>query len=146
MAVVYVGLGSNMGNQEQNLASARRIISAHGGLTIVKKSSIIETKPVDYLNQPPFLNQIVIIATDMTPRDLLSFFKTSEADMGRKKTIPKGPRVIDIDILLYDDIILVTDDLVIPHPEIKNRPFILQHLHELSPDMIDPITKKPFNT
>jgi 2-amino-4-hydroxy-6-hydroxymethyldihydropteridine diphosphokinase len=144
MAIAYIGLGSNLGDREKHLANAIQHLLSRCPATILDKSSIIETDPVDYLDQPPFLNQVIVIETSLAPHDLLLTLKQAEADLGRTKSFPKGPRTIDLDILLYDDIMLKTDDLTIPHPEIKNRKFILQHLIELDPDLLDPTTGRKY--
>jgi 2-amino-4-hydroxy-6-hydroxymethyldihydropteridine diphosphokinase len=140
MAIAYIGLGSNLGDRADNLDKAIRRLASRSPVTILERSSILETEPVDYLDQPRFLNQIIKIETGLYPRDLLQALKHAEADLGRKKSLPKGPRSIDLDILLYDDLVLDTPDLVIPHPEIKNRKFILQHLVELDQELVDPVT------
>jgi 2-amino-4-hydroxy-6-hydroxymethyldihydropteridine diphosphokinase len=145
MAIAYIGLGSNLGEREKNLENAIRHLASHSAITILKKSSVIETDPVNYRDQPRFLNQVIIIETYLAPHDLLRELTKAEADLGRKKSFPKGPRTIDLDILLYDDIMLKTDDLTIPHPEIKNREFILRHLVELDPDLKDPETGKKYS-
>lgn len=144
MAIAYIGLGSNLGDRRKNLTDAIQHLASRCPATILDKSSIIETDPVDYLDQPRFLNQVIVIKTSLTPHDLLRELKQAEEDLGRIKSIPKGPRTIDLDILLYDDIMLKTDDLTIPHPEIKNRKFILQHLIELDPDLKDPATGRKY--
>jgi 2-amino-4-hydroxy-6-hydroxymethyldihydropteridine diphosphokinase len=144
MAIAYIGLGSNLGDRKKQLTNAIQHIASHCPVTILNKSSIIETDPVDYLDQPRFLNQVIVVETSLAPHDLLLALKQTEANLGRIKSFPKGPRTIDLDILLYDDIMLQTDDLTIPHPEIKNRKFILQNLIELDPDLKDPATGKKY--
>jgi 2-amino-4-hydroxy-6-hydroxymethyldihydropteridine diphosphokinase len=144
MAIVYIGLGSNLGNREKHLTNAIQYLASHFPVTILNKSLIVETDPVDYLDQPRFLNQVIVIETSLTPHDLLSELKQAEADLGRTKSFPKGPRTIDLDILLYDDIMLKTDDLTIPPPDIKNRKFIIHHLIELDPELMDPETGKKY--
>lgn len=144
MAIVYIGLGSNMGDREQNLGKAVHALVSHPLIRILKQSSILETEPVDYLDQPRFLNTIIVIDTSLSPHKLLETTRGIEMELGRKMTIPKGPRTIDLDILLYGDIILKTADLTIPHPGIKNRPFITQHLVELNPELVDPVTKQKY--
>lgn len=146
MALAYIGLGSNLGNREKQLEKAIAAIASGLPAIILKKSSIIETEPVDYLDQPRFLNQVILIETDLRPHDLLRQLQKTEGDLGRTKSFPKGPRTIDLDILLYDNIIMKTDDLIIPHPEIKNREFVLKHLLELEPDIMDPATGKKYRT
>ncbi len=142
MSVAYIGIGSNLGDRRNQLAMAVNLLAAHRDIRLLRQSSIIETDPVDYLDQPRFLNQVVVVKTVLGPRELLRTLKEAETGLGREKSIPRGPRAIDLDILLYDDIILETDDLSIPHPEITNRPFIMRHLAELDPELIDPVTGK----
>ncbi len=144
MSLAYIGLGSNLGDRNTQLAMAVNRLAAHRDLTLVARSSIAETEPVDYLDQPRFLNQVVAVKTLMGPRELLGILKEAERDLGRVPGIPKGPRAIDMDILLYDDIVMDTGDLTIPHREIRNREFVLRHLVELDPDIIDPVTGKLF--
>jgi 2-amino-4-hydroxy-6-hydroxymethyldihydropteridine diphosphokinase len=144
MAIAYIGLGSNLGDREANLRNAATRMASLPGVSVFKKSSISETVPVDYLDQPRFLNQVIIIETTLSPPDLLAALKRCEAEMGREKSVPKGPRSIDLDILLYDNLILSTEELSIPHPEIKNRPFVMDHLTELHPGLIDPLTGKKY--
>lgn len=140
MALVYIGLGSNLGDRRVNIAKACEELINTGDIELLKESSIEETDPVDYLNQPLFLNQIIIIKTELYPEKILKVVKLIEKKLGRKKTILKGPRIIDLDILLYDNIIYNSRNLIIPHSEIKNRTFILKHLVEINPSLIDPLT------
>ena len=144
MAFVYIGLGSNLGDRKKNIDAAADAIASNPGTVVVKKSTIIETDPVDYLDQPRFLNQVILIETDLTPLDLLRNLQQTETDLGRTRTRPKGPRTIDLDILLYNNIVMETGDLTIPHPQIKNRAFIVKHLIELDPDIVDPLTGKKY--
>lgn len=144
MAVVYAGLGSNVGNRGGYLASARDLIASDAGGVILAESSISETKPVDYTDQPMFINQIIKIETDADPESLLDLFKDIEKKLGRKKRFSKGPREIDIDILLYDNIVYNSERLVIPHAEILKRGFVIEHLLELDPEIEDPITHKKY--
>ena len=144
MPFVFIGLGTNLGNKKANMQKACDCLIGIEGIELVKKSSIEETEPVDFLEQPSFLNQIILIETSLKPEELLKHMQSIESGMGREKIIPKGPRIIDLDILLYDDLIQDTQDLKIPHPEIKNRQFILKHLLELNPDLIDPETGRGY--
>lgn len=140
MSLVYIGLGSNLGDKRANLAKARDELLNIVHVEILKESIIEETEPVDYLDQPAFLNQIILIKTELNPENLLKMLKSIEKRLGRKKTIPKGPRIIDLDILLYDDLVFKSHRLTIPHPEIKNRIFILKQLVEINPSLLDPLT------
>lgn len=144
MSLVYLGLGSNLGDRKQNLQKARLLIEQNTNITIVQESSILETEPVEFIDQPLFFNQIILVTTNYSPFQLHKETIRVEKFMGRKKIIPKGPRIIDIDILLYDDITLKSEGLEIPHPGILNRPFIVQHLVELDPSLCDPMTGKQY--
>jgi 2-amino-4-hydroxy-6-hydroxymethyldihydropteridine diphosphokinase len=144
MPLVYIGLGSNLGDRSVNITKACSELLINRNIGLLKESSIEETDPVDYLDQPLFLNQIILVKTEIHPEQLLKILKLIEKKLGRKKTIPKGPRVIDLDILLYDDIIFNSHKLRIPHPEIKNRNFILKHLIEINPSLIDPLSRIPY--
>jgi len=146
MPRAFIGLGSNLGNREANLENAVKCVSSISRVSVVRKSSVSETDPVDYHEQPRFLNQIIIIETTLSPGELLGQLKQCEVGLGRVKSFAKGPRSIDLDILLYDDIILKTGELSIPHPEISNRPFILKHLVELEPELADPVTGTLYRT
>ena len=144
MALVYIALGSNIGDRGKNLIMAKEILFSKNSITLMKESSIDATVPVDYINQPEFLNQIVLAETNISPKNLLEELKKIEASMGRTGTAPKGPRIIDLDILLYDGTILNTTELIIPHPEIKRRGFILKLLLEIAPDLADPHDGKKY--
>jgi len=144
MAPVYVGLGSNMGDREEYLASARELIISETGSRLIAESSISETEPVEFTDQPMFINQIINIEVSLEPEELLDSFKNIEKKLGRQHRFPKGPREIDIDILLYNNLIYRSERLVIPHPEIINRIFVLQHLVELDPELADPVTSKKY--
>jgi 2-amino-4-hydroxy-6-hydroxymethyldihydropteridine diphosphokinase len=140
MPDIYIGLGTNIGRREENLLKAIEKLGSIDEIEITGRSSVMETEPVDYLDQPSFLNQVVRISTTLEPGRLLDLLKGIEADMGRESSIPKGPRVIDLDILLYEERVIKTETLTIPHPEIINRSFVLKHLLELDPDLVDPAT------
>ncbi len=144
MALVYAGLGSNLGNRAGYIAQAKDLIVSDAGAIIIAESSISETIPVDYVDQPLFINQIIKIETDADPETLLKSFKKIEKKIGRKKRFSKGPREIDIDILLYDNIVYNSKNLVIPHEGILKRGFILEHLVELDPELEDPVTHKKY--
>ncbi|HPS57467.1 MAG TPA: 2-amino-4-hydroxy-6-hydroxymethyldihydropteridine diphosphokinase [Spirochaetota bacterium] len=139
MAAVYIGLGSNLGSREHFLSSARKRIAESAG-DVIAESTVLETKAVDFTQQPDFLNQVVKIETDLDPMQLLETLKRIETEIGRSKTFHKGPREIDLDILLYNGMVLSSDRLVIPHPAIVHRDFVMQHLVELDPELRDPVT------
>jgi 2-amino-4-hydroxy-6-hydroxymethyldihydropteridine diphosphokinase len=136
--VYYLGLGTNLGRRRANLARAGRLLERRG-VEVRRASSIYETEPVDYLDQPWFLNQVLEVRSDLEPADLLSLIKSVEADMKRVPGVPKGPRVIDIDILLAEDMVLETSELVIPHPRLHLRNFVLVPLAELAPSRRHPV-------
>jgi 2-amino-4-hydroxy-6-hydroxymethyldihydropteridine diphosphokinase len=127
---VYIGLGSNLGEREANLASARRRL-VQKGVRILRESSVIETEPWGVLDQPRFLNQVVEAEWLGTPRRLLEAVKEVEREGGRKPTRRWGPRIIDVDILLFGGRHVREPDLVIPHPRLAERPFIHASLDEL---------------
>ena len=130
MAVAYLGLGSNLGRRARNLSAARRRLR-QSGARILRQSRVIETQPWGVADQPRFLNQVVEIEWPGTARQLLRAAKAVERDGGRTPTRRWGPRVIDVDILLFDDQRVDEADLVIPHPRIAERPFVVQSLREL---------------
>lgn len=128
--VAYLGLGTNLGNRRRNLSAARRRLRQKG-VRILRQSSVIETQPWGDADQPKFLNQVLEVEWDETARRLLSAAKAVEREGGRKPTRRWGPRVIDVDILLFGDDRVASRDLVIPHPQIHERQFVLDHLKEL---------------
>src|SRR5712692_4786700 len=130
MAIAYLGLGSNLGRRARNLSAARRRLR-QSGARIVRQSRVIETEPWGVEDQPHFLNQVVEIEWPGSARQLLRAAKTVERDGGRTATRRWGPRVIDVDILLFGDQRINEAGLVIPHPRIGERPFVLQSLREL---------------
>ena len=126
---VFIGLGTNLGNRHQNLKKA--LIKLKTFIKIQHKSSVYESKPVGYKNQPDFFNMVIEGQTKLSPRKLLVQLKKTEKTLGRKKTFKNGPRIIDLDILFYEHTILKRRDLIIPHPEIQNRAFVLIPLTEI---------------
>jgi 2-amino-4-hydroxy-6-hydroxymethyldihydropteridine diphosphokinase len=133
---LYLSLGSNIGDREANLRAAVDRLGA------TRISPIYETEPVDYTNQAWFLNLVAEVQTDRFPRQLLAWTQRIERDLGRVRTLPKGPRTIDIDILLFGNVVMRTDDLEIPHPRMAERLFVLQPLADLAPDLRHPITRR----
>jgi dihydroneopterin aldolase / 2-amino-4-hydroxy-6-hydroxymethyldihydropteridine diphosphokinase len=138
---IYLGLGSNQGNRENNLFEAIDLISKIP-LNNMNQSNVIETEPYGYKKQENFLNMVVEGETKLSPQELLTKIKQIETAIGRKKTFHWGPRIIDIDILFYDDLILNKKELTIPHPDIENRLFVLAPMAEIAPTYIHPILKK----
>lgn len=137
---IWLALGTNLGNRFWNLRDAQNRLS--GQINILGASSIYETAPWGVTDQPDFLNQVIEAETDLQPRELLGFAKQIEKEMGRVPTVRYGPRLIDIDILLYDDEQVDQPDLVIPHPRMAERAFVMVPLAELSPDKMLPGTER----
>jgi 2-amino-4-hydroxy-6-hydroxymethyldihydropteridine diphosphokinase len=134
----HLGLGSNLGRRAANLARARRLLE-RGGLEIVRSSSVYETEPVDYADQPWFLNQALEVRTDLDPAALLRLAKSIESGMKRVPAAAKGPRTIDIDILLAGDLVIDTPGLAVPHPRLHLRNFVLAPLAEIAPEVRHPV-------
>ena len=130
MTTTYIGLGSNLGPRSRNLSAARRRLRQKGA-RILRQSRVIETEPWGVADQPRFLNQVVEVDWPGTPRQLLKAAKQVEVDGGRKPTRRWGPRVIDVDILLFGDLRVERRGLVIPHPRIGERDFVRESLAEL---------------
>jgi 2-amino-4-hydroxy-6-hydroxymethyldihydropteridine diphosphokinase len=135
-SVVYIALGSNLGDRQANLQAA--IQALQPSVRVRECSPVYETPPWGYLDQPAFLNQVVKGETDLSPRELLDLLKRLEAEMGRQKTVLNGPRLIDLDILFYDDLVMDTPQLTIPHPRMRGRGFVLAPLADLAPDLRHP--------
>jgi 2-amino-4-hydroxy-6-hydroxymethyldihydropteridine diphosphokinase len=140
VATVYLGLGSNLGDRKQNLARALELLSQH--LKVEQISSIYETEPVGYEQQPLFLNAVCRISTELNPEKLLRLAKKIEAKLGRTPSFPNAPRPIDIDILLYSNKVFNNQELTIPHPRLAERTFVLVPLAEIAPDLIHPVNGK----
>jgi len=138
---VYLSLGSNLGNREENLRSAIDELP-HAGVAILRLSSFCETEPVDLLEQPWFLNCVVEAETQFDPFMLLRALGEIEMKMGSKKLVAKGPRLIDMDILLYGADTIDTPELQVPHPRMHLRRFVLVPLAEIAPDVVHPALKK----
>lgn len=137
----HIGLGSNIGDREQNLEQAIVLLKKKG-VKILKKSSIYKTSPVGDMEQPWFLNQVLEVQFESEPRAFLQLILSIETEMGRVRTVAQGPRCIDIDILLAEDRIVHSADLHIPHPELVNRNFVLVPLKEIAFDAMHPELKK----
>jgi 2-amino-4-hydroxy-6-hydroxymethyldihydropteridine diphosphokinase len=131
MTTVYIALGTNVGDRERNLREALRLL-AEAGIRILKISSIYETEPVDYLAQAWFLNAVLEAQTDLPALDLLHKLRGIESAMGSNKPFAKGPRLIDLDILLYGDDAIATPELQVPHPRMLERRFVLVPLAEIA--------------
>ncbi|MDR7415318.1 MAG: GTP cyclohydrolase MptA [Armatimonadota bacterium] len=132
----WIGLGSNLGDRHTNLLEALQQLRER--TRIVRVSSVYETEPAYYPDQPWFLNMVAQVETELDPVALFRFLKRIERRMGRQETVRYGPRVIDLDLLLYDDLVLETPELVIPHPRMTERAFVLVPLAEIAPDLVHP--------
>ncbi len=141
MKTAYLGLGSNLGERAANLESAIQRLDSER-VRVTRRSSVWETEPRDLLEQPFFLNQVVEIETDLFPRQLFQHLQRIEREMGRQKRIAKGPRLIDLDILLYGNSIVKSAELEIPHPRMTERRFVLAPLAELAPDLRHPLLRR----
>jgi len=138
--VVYLALGSNLGNRAANLKEA--IASLPPQMEVKAKSDVYETPPWGFADQEMFLNQALRVDTYLKPEPLLKHLKRLEMALGRKKSFPNGPRLIDIDILLYDDLVLFSPALTIPHPRMHERGFVLVPLMDIAPGLVHPVRKK----
>jgi len=140
MVTVYLGLGSNLGERQYNLDRALDFLTQR--LRVQKVSSVYDTEPVGNTNQPRFLNLVCQISTGLEPMALLTLVKGIESKLGRLPHTSNEPRPIDIDILFYGDQIIETPKLVIPHPKLTERAFVLIPLAEIAPDLVHPVTGK----
>jgi 2-amino-4-hydroxy-6-hydroxymethyldihydropteridine diphosphokinase len=138
--VVYLALGSNVGNRVANLKAA--IAALPPQMEVKAKSRVYETPPWGYANQEKFLNQALKVQTYVQPEPLLRHLKRLEVALGREVTFQNGPRVIDIDILFYDDLVFESPPLAIPHPHVHERGFVLMPLMDIAPDFVHPVKKQ----
>ena len=139
MARAYVGLGSNLGDREATLAGAFELLGQRPGIEVVAVSSVRETDPVGYLDQPRFLNGAAVVETSLAPRELLDLLLEVERELGRTRLGPRhGPRTVDLDLLLVDGLVVDEPGLTIPHPRLHERTFALEPLWELDPELVVP--------
>ncbi len=138
MVNVFFSIGSNLGDREYNLQNVIERFKSDRQVTVIGVSSVYETSPLGITEQPDFLNAVIQGTTNLSAMQLLDYVKDIEKDMGRIATVRWGPRIIDIDILLFDDIEMKTESLTIPHAEMKNRAFVLVPLAELVSDFSFP--------
>lgn len=143
MATVFLGLGSNLGDKEANIHGALDRLSHSPDIRVERVSSLYESAPIGRVDQPNFINAAAVIETDLSPAHLLHALQVIEREMGRVHTIQWGPRVIDIDILLYDDAAIETPELSIPHPHMTERAFVMVPLAEVAPDLKLPDGRTP---
>lgn len=141
MNQLFLSLGSNLGNREENLLRAKEQISAQIG-DITQASALYDTEPWGLTAQELFLNQVIMVSTEKTPAKTLHILLGIEENMGRKRLERWGPRLIDLDILLYDDMIINSEELTVPHPEMHKRRFILEPIMQLAPYKIHPALHK----
>ena len=138
---IYIALGSNLGNREDNLKEALHRLRQKG-IQIIAVSDFITTKPYGVTDQPDFLNAVAEVKTDKSPVDLLHSLLQTEREMGRRRLRRWGERNIDLDLLLYDDQIIDLPDLKVPHPDMQNRDFVLGPLAQIAPDVVHPVLGK----
>jgi 2-amino-4-hydroxy-6-hydroxymethyldihydropteridine diphosphokinase len=138
--LAYLSLGSNVGDRAQQLAVAEARLSAAG--RVVTVSSLYETEPVEFAEQPWFLNCALALETEKAPQELMATLLGIEQEMGRRRVQKKGPRTIDIDILLFGDAVIDSPELTVPHPAMHQRRFVLEPLAEIAPEVQHPLLKK----
>ena len=141
MATVHIGIGSNMGERRESVFKALEALKQKG-VHVTKVSSLYETEPWGVKEQPAFINMALEGETDLLPGELLAALKDIEREMGRDSVMRWGPRIIDLDVLFYDDIILERDDFRVPHPLLHERSFVLDPLCDIAPDKEHPVLKK----
>ena len=139
--IVYLGLGSNVGNREEHLRSAIRGLPEYG-IDIIRCASVYSTEPLEVLDQPWFLNTVLEANTSLSPDELLAACLAVESENHRMRDQHKGPRTLDIDILFCGDTIIHKPGLTVPHPSFSSRRFVLVPLAEIAPDFVDPLSRK----
>lgn len=141
MSEAYVALGSNLGDRVENLRTALKHLEANG-VEVVKVSTFIETEPYGVTDQPGFVNAVCQVETELAPLELLRLLLSIEQEMGRVRLRRWGERNIDLDLLLYEDACVVSEELTLPHPDMQNRDFVLLPLAEIAGEVVHPILKK----
>ena len=144
--IAYLGLGSNVGDREEYIEQAVFLIGKINGVSILKRSSNAETDPEGKEDQPSFINAVLEIKTSLHPLKLLEELQNVESALGREREVEWGPRTIDIDILMYGNLVMSDERLQIPHPLMHERLFVLQPLKEIAPRAVHPILEKPIAT
>nr|WP_286314244.1 2-amino-4-hydroxy-6-hydroxymethyldihydropteridine diphosphokinase [Mammaliicoccus lentus] len=142
MHTAYLGLGSNIGERELQLEQAVTFLNSEEGIKVTQVSPIYETKPVGYTEQPDFLNMCIEISTELEALDLLKVCMMVEQQLHRFRNERWGPRTIDIDILLYDQSVIQSPDLEVPHPRMTERAFVMVPLNDIASNVVEPISKK----
>ncbi|EHJ08355.1 2-amino-4-hydroxy-6-hydroxymethyldihydropteridine diphosphokinase [Staphylococcus simiae] len=142
MITAYLGLGSNVGDRESQLQQAIDILNHFSGIDVIKCSPIYETAPVGYIDQPNFLNLCLEIVTTLSVEDLLEHCLDTEKQLHRVRNERWGPRTLDVDILLYGDSIIEKDNLIVPHPRMNERAFVLIPLNDIAPNIVEPRSQK----
>lgn len=142
--IAYIALGSNVGDRLHNLSEAIVMLKDHTNISLVSSSSIYETAPVGYTEQADFLNMVVLVKTNLTAYELLDVCLKIELELGRKREIKWGPRTIDLDILLYNQENMETEKLIVPHPRMHERAFVLAPLLEITPTLSHPNMEQSF--
>jgi len=137
---VYLSLGSNLGDRKANLKAAAAALAPIVG--VLRASRIYQTAPWGYLDQPDFLNQVLECETELAPLELLAHLKRIEKTLGRQPGVRYGPRLIDLDILFYDQLVVDLPELTIPHPRAAERAFVLVPLADLAPGLVHPVLMK----
>jgi len=140
--IAYIGVGSNMGDRNKNILSAKKEINKSTFSNVIEISKLYETEPVGYLEQDYFLNCVFKVSTILNPEELLQLLLETEKILKRKRIIHWGPRTIDLDILFYDNYIISSPNLIIPHPRLHERMFVIKPLCDLAPDLIHPVLKE----
>lgn len=141
MSIAYIAFGSNIGDRGKAIEDALALVEQNG-MSITKKSKIYETEPYGYTDQPTFLNGAVEVKTELSCREVLEKLLSIETEIGRVREFKWGPRIIDLDIIFYNDDIYDEEDLKVPHPDMKNRDFVLRPLRDICPDYMHPVFKK----
>jgi 2-amino-4-hydroxy-6-hydroxymethyldihydropteridine diphosphokinase len=138
MAIAYIALGSNLQQPTQQVTRAFNAIAEMPSTTLLKRSSLYKTVPVGYDNQPDFINAVAMVETALTPEAMMQQLLSIEQQFGRERPFPNAPRILDLDLLLYDNITMQTDLLTLPHPRMQSRGFVMLPLTEIAVDLILP--------